>query len=98
MPKLKPRIFQTALKYGRKSSPHPLKVRINISTFDSDCVQIEVSNTGKWIEPNPSNTLGGVGLENLKSRLNLLYPNSHSFRISSENGRVTVQIQIFATP
>jgi two-component system LytT family sensor kinase len=91
-------LVENAIKYGRKSSPHPLKVRVNISTFDSDCVQIEVSNTGKWIEPNPSNTLGGVGLENLKSRLNLLYPNSHSFRISSENGWVTVQIQILATP
>lgn len=91
-------LVENAIKYGRKTSPRPLKVRVIVSNIDSNGVQIEVSNTGKWIEPNPVNTLGGIGLENLKSRLNLLYPNSHSFRISSENGRVTVQLQIPATP
>lgn len=91
-------LVENAIKYGRKTSPRPLKIRVNISNLDSGGVQIEVSNTGKWIESNPANTLGGVGLENLKARLKLLYPDSHSFRVSSENGWVTVQIQLSATP
>jgi len=91
-------LVENAIKYGRKTSPRPLKIQVNVSNIDSDGVQIEVSNTGKWIEPQPAETLGGVGLENLKARLKLLYPDSHSFRVSSENGWVTVQIQISATP
>jgi hypothetical protein len=91
-------LVENAIKYGRKTSPRPLKIRVNISNIDSDGVQIEVSNTGKWIEPNPVNTLGGVGLENLNARLNLLYHDTHCFRISSENGWVTARIRIPKTP
>lgn len=91
-------LVENAIKYGRKTSPRPLKIRVIISNLDSGGVQIEVSNTGKWIEPNPVNTLGGVGLENLNARLNLLYPDTHGFRISSENGWVTVRIWIPKTP
>lgn len=90
-------LVENAIKYGRKTSPRPLKIRANLSNLDSIGVQIEVSNTGKWIEPDPSDTLGGLGLENLKRRLKLLYPDSHSLRISSQNGWVTVQIQISVT-
>jgi len=91
-------LVENAIKYGRKTSPRPLKIRVIISSLDYVRVQIEVSNTGKWIDPNPANTLGGIGLENLKKRLKLLYPDSHSIQISSENGWVTVRIQMPTTP
>jgi two-component system, LytTR family, sensor kinase len=90
-------LVENAIKHGRKTSPHPLRIRLSVSNLDSNGVQIEVSNTGKWVEPDPANTLGGVGLKNLKERLKLLYPDCHSFRITNENGWVTVQIQIPTT-
>jgi len=90
-------LVENTIKYGRRTSPSPLKVRVVVSSLDSNGVQIEVSNTGKWIDPDPANTLGGIGLENLKRRLELLYPDSHRVGIFAEDGWVTVQIQIFAT-
>jgi signal transduction histidine kinase len=91
-------LVENAIKYGRRTSPRPLKVRVVVLDLDSNGVQIEVSNTGKWIEPDPAGTIGGIGLENTRRRLKLLYPEFHNFDISCKNGWVTVQIQIFATP
>jgi two-component system LytT family sensor kinase len=90
-------LVENAIKYGRKTSPRPLRVRLDVSTLDSNSVVIEVSNTGAWVERDPSNTLSGVGLENLKERLKLLYSDSHRFCITSENGWVIVRIQIPTT-
>jgi len=87
-------LVENAIKYGRKTSPRPLRVRVMISQHGSNGVWIEVSNTGKWIEPDPANSVGGVGLKNLKDRLILFYPESHSLKTSSANGWVSVQIQI----
>ncbi len=91
-------LVENAIKYGRRTSPRPLKVRVVVMNLDSNGVQIEVSNTGKWIEPDPAGTIGGIGLENMRRRLKLLYPEFHNFDISCNDGWVTVQIQMFATP
>lgn len=90
-------LVENAIKYGRKTSPRPLRIRVIVSKHESNRVQIEVSNTGEWVEPNPADTVGGVGLKNLRERLNLLYPNSHSFQIATENGWVVVRISIAET-
>lgn len=87
-------LVENAMKYGRRTSPRPLHVRVVVSSLPFDEVQIEVANTGKWIEPNPAKTSGGVGLGNLQRRLQLLYPGSRSFRVSHKDGWVTVQIRI----
>ncbi len=90
-------LVENAIKYGRKTSPHPLKVRLIVTSLESKGVQIEVANTGTWIEPKLVDTLGGVGLENLKERMRLFYPDSHSFCVSHDDGWVTVQIRIEAS-
>ncbi|HRJ73983.1 MAG TPA: histidine kinase [Terrimicrobiaceae bacterium] len=87
-------LVENAIKYGRKTSPRPLKVRLIVSKHGPSGVQIEVSNTGKWVEPDPADNVGGIGLQNLKERLKLLYPESHSLQISADSGWVIVQIRI----
>jgi len=87
-------LVENALKYGKKTSPRPLRIRVVVSSLPSGGVKIEVSNTGTRVEPNHSEPVGGVGLENLKSRLKLIYPDSHDLRISEADGWVTVTIQI----
>lgn len=91
-------LVENAIKYGRKTSPRPLKVRVIVSNLDSKSVQIEVSNTGKWIEPDPANTLGGVGIENLNRRLKLICPGAQNLTVSNENGWVTARILISEKP
>lgn len=90
-------LVENAIKYGKTTSPRPLRVRVIVSQPESGAVEIEVSNTGRWIEPNSSDGLGGVGLENLKGRLKLLYPDSHGVQIKTANGWVTVKIRIEST-
>jgi LytS/YehU family sensor histidine kinase len=53
-----------------------------------------VKNTGSWIESGGGDKAGGVGLQNLRQRLGLLYPDHHSLEILCEEGWVTVRIRI----
>lgn len=87
-------LVENALKYGKITSLRPLKLRISVSKLGTGAVEIEVANSGRWVAPNPSEPIGGVGLENLKSRLRLVYPDSHDLQISESDGWVSVKIQI----
>ena len=51
-----------------------------------------MSNTGDWIESQHPQKAGGIGLENLRRRLDLLYPNQNDLMIAKEDGWVTVRI------
>lgn len=85
-------LVENAMKYGRRTSARPLRIRLLISCLPEERVCIEVANTGRWVEPDPNDAVGGIGLKNLKERLRLLYPDSHEFRISQDSGWVSVQI------
>ena len=58
-------------------------------------LQMEVSNSGHWIETEKNHrTSGGIGLENLQRRLALLYPGQHRMEIIKKEGSVSVRICI----
>ncbi len=86
-------ILENAIKYGRMTSPLPLRVRVRVTT-ESDSLCIEVANTGKWIDPRPREQIGGVGIGNLRQRLALLYPDSHTFKTVTQGEWVMVTIRI----
>lgn len=97
--KLVPGVFMLALvdnaiKYGRKTSPLPLRVRLTVSLPEPSMVRVEVANTGTWVDEHRSRPFGGCGLENLRRRLALLYPGRDCLRILREGGWVTVQVEI----
>ena len=46
------------------------------------------------IEHNLDDNYSGVGLENLKNNLNLVYPNQHRFTIEDTKDSFTVVIEI----
>ena len=85
-------LVENAIKHGRETSRIPLKVRVHLFCPDCERVYIEVSNTGDWIESEQPRKAGGIGLENLRRRLDLLYPNEHHLMIAKEDGWVTVRI------
>ncbi|RMG26534.1 MAG: hypothetical protein D6730_08980 [Bacteroidetes bacterium] len=41
---------------------------------------------------------GGIGLENIRQRLNLLYPRAHQFRVQAVEGVFSVEIELFISP
>lgn len=87
-------LVENAIKHGRKTSPAPLQVRLVVTRLSVDRVMIEVSNSGSWIEPETSKGIGGVGLQNLRQRLSLLYPEADTFSIINLNGWVSVRLEI----
>jgi two-component system, LytTR family, sensor kinase len=86
-------LVENAIKYGRETSPYPLRLRLHVSRADPD-LQMEVSNSGHWIEKDKNRTSGGVGLENLQRRLALLYPGQHRMEINKKEDSVLVRICI----
>lgn len=90
-------LVENAIKYGRKTSPDPLKIRMRVSLVKGKIIQIEVANTGQWLHRENRSPLNGVGLENLRKRLTLLYPETHIIRVLDKDGWVTVQIELPAT-
>ena len=84
-------LVENAVKYGMRTSPMPLTVRLTAKIRDGALV-IEVSNTGRWIEPaqheDRSSAGTGTGLENVRRRLENAFPNRHRFEIVEKEGRV----------
>ena len=86
-------LVENAVKYGRETSPSPLQLRLHVLRSGPE-LQIDVGNSGYWIETDSNRKTGGVGLENLQRRLALLYPGQHRMEITRETDLVSVRICI----
>jgi len=86
-------LIENAVKHGMKTSPSPLHILIKTEMINQD-LQIDISNTGRWIDKEIDADSTGTGLQNTKKRLELAYPNNHSFEIFKENDSVHIQLKI----
>jgi two-component system sensor histidine kinase ChiS len=86
-------LVENAVKYGRITSPEPLKLRL-ASRFEKDRLVITVANTGAWVTPGSENPEqgAGVGLENIKKRLEQIYPGRFGFTHGEREGWVVVEV------
>lgn len=89
-------LVENAIKYTRHTSEPPYRVRLRIHAPAPGAVEIEVANTGTWVEPNSAPGPHGTGIENLLRRLTLLYPNSHRLERTAARGWVIVRLIISA--
>lgn len=92
-------LIENAIKYGMQTSPMPLKIWISAKVI-GHALNIEVCNTGRWIERTPAggfNRMGtGTGLDNVRSRLENAFPGRHSMEIKEKNGRVCILLEIIS--
>jgi LytS/YehU family sensor histidine kinase len=68
-------LVENAVKHGIAPQIEGGSVRLRIRE-DGDCVEIEVADTGAGVSSEPSNhnaTSTGIGLDNLRGRLHLVY-------------------------
>lgn len=89
-------LVENAVKYGMRTSPMPLVVSLKAKVRD-DTLMIEVSNTGKWVEPvdqEHQSSGTGTGLDNVRRRLENAYPNNHRFEVVAKQGHVCIQLEI----
>lgn len=88
-------LVENAIKYGRETCEFPLRVRIAAET-GPHALRIEVSNSGRWIPQRPwtPNQASGSGLDNLRRRLESIYPGTHRFEIEEKGGEVVALVEI----
>ena len=71
-------LLENAIKYGQRTSPMPLSIRIQ-TQFTGEHLHLVVENSGSWLDPSVSQGMGmGIGISNLRRRLQLLTGNRAS--------------------
>jgi len=88
-------LVENAIKYGRETSEKPLRLLIAAET-GPHTLRIEVCNSGTWIEPQPwqMGQPSGSGLDNLRRRLDAIYPGRHRFEIGQRGRDVVALVEI----
>ncbi|MBC2845408.1 sensor histidine kinase [Winogradskyella flava] len=80
---------ENAFKHGKlHSKSQPIEINLFI---DNSHLKYVVVNE---IEEKKKDKVGGLGLDNLKKRLELLFPNEHSFLCKAENSIFKAQLEI----
>ena len=82
--------IENAFKYGTDFKGKT-NIRIKIS-IENEALNLYVYNTSSPQKSKNENS--GVGLENIKNRLNLLYPNSHTLNITNDKKSYEVDLVI----
>ncbi|WP_299114373.1 sensor histidine kinase [uncultured Winogradskyella sp.] len=80
---------ENAFKHGKLHS-HNLPITITLDVTDMK-IKYMVTNE---IEQKKKDKVGGIGLDNLKKRLELLYPKNHMFLCKAGNSAFTAQLEI----
>jgi hypothetical protein len=93
-------LVENALKYGMRTSALPLEIEVTARGGGAS-LRLEVANTGAWVERSsdgaPANGLGaGIGLENIRRRLEQAFPRRHRFDVFEQDGRVRAVVEIGA--
>ncbi len=89
-------VVENAVKHGMKTSPAPLRIDVACMAAGR-FIRIDVSNSGKWILPDDNRggtREGGLGLENIRTRLKLTYGDDYRLNIGETDGRVKVTVEI----
>ena len=94
-PKIDPMIFlpffENAFKHGDKSSKSTITA---VLTEHKGKIGFTISNI--IAEEHIKDSVGGIGIENVKKRLQLRYPDKHTIKIDSRNKSFTINININA--
>ncbi len=85
-------LVENALKFGLQSSKIPLTIKIFAQA--NEHLEISVHNTGTLVVDNRSSEGTQTGIENTKKRLELYFPDNHSFKLFEEDSWVVAQIII----
>jgi LytS/YehU family sensor histidine kinase len=83
---------ENAFKHGSKNVANP-GIRINLTIGPQEML-FEVSNHLRKNLSATKDMMGGIGLNNIRRRLNLLYPGKHQLKISSDENLFNVKLTL----
>jgi hypothetical protein len=91
-------LLENAIKYGQQTSPMPLSILIQAQLAGGQ-LHLTVENTGSWVEPSSATSRGkdngiGIGINNLRRRLDLIYGNLASLTYENSPKRVLARVML----
>jgi hypothetical protein len=86
-------LLENALKFGQRTSPLPLRLRITATVEEAGRLVVSVRNTGTWVVPDTATSLS-TGILNLRRRLELIYGDDAYFSIGRGDEGVLARISI----
>jgi len=84
--------IENAFKHGNKHSPSP-GITIDIKIYDKE-IYFEVINYISAAPVQIKDSVGGIGLNITKRRLELLYPDNYDLAISTEDTKYRVKLKL----
>ena len=85
-------LLENAVKFAQKSGIWPVCISIR-AACEADQLRVTVTNSGQWVEFDESSSTG-IGLENLRRRLSLIYGPQAQLSIDSGDDVVTATVVI----
>jgi integral membrane sensor domain MASE1 len=85
-------LVENAIHHGFSATTERMELKLEAGIKDQNLF-IEVANTGVWKDDRPESRKG-IGLDNIRRRLTLLYAESAQLNFSSDQGWVRVQIRL----
>lgn len=90
-------LVENAVKYGMQTSALPLVIEVKAQA-QNGALQIAVINSGRLtMKPragSPSSNGAGIGLENVRQRLEQTFPGRHRFAVLERDGSVHAELEI----
>ncbi|SFT03060.1 Histidine kinase [Zhouia amylolytica] len=83
-------LLENAFKHGVESMAENAYIHLNLNTTPNK-IEFQIENN---FDISNANTKPGIGINNLKHRLNLIYPNRHRFKIIKENNTFIARLEI----
>lgn len=86
-------LVENCFKHGCSNDPGSPWIKLMIRNRD-DLLEFEASNSIPAVNHNLSEPCGGVGLANIRRRLELIYPGNHVLKIRAEEFEFHVRLEI----
>ncbi|NOY36287.1 MAG: GHKL domain-containing protein [Chlorobi bacterium] len=87
-------LIDNAFKHGISSNPEKKCISLTIEIFKNRLCFSLVNSKGSIKNGIKGKTKGGIGIQNVRKRLELLYPDNHKMKVVDSEGKFEVEIII----
>jgi len=84
---------ENSFKHGVKAETGPSYVKVRV-VIGNGSLQFEIKNNKGLVDDVEKSRFGGIGLENVKRRLDLIYPSKHELTIVDGENEFTVNLKL----